>query len=162
MDARPPEWCTRRIIFSIVALLRFVGALELFEECRPRSIVFHSHDDERGVLQPRRIDVSLRVAHSRTTVCKKVPKTVARDEEQTNIDSAFTEGLVQMNHVDHDEVAAGRELHLNSDADFGSIHNFAFRPVQIAGYSLRPAARGHKLGVDHLPYGGSAIAVLLF
>ena len=120
----------------------------MLSKWRPRPVMLDAEQYQGRVFQARGIGMLLRIRHARSAVREKPAQLVARHNHETNINASLAESRMQVDHVHHEQIAPGRDLHFNSDADPGAVYDFAFGPVDTARDFLCPSPEFVELHVD--------------
>jgi hypothetical protein len=90
----------------------------------------------------------LRIGHAGRTIGQIFAEFIARNNHQADVDPSLAEGGVQVDHVHDQQVTPRGHLHLDANANAGTVHDLALNPVHIAGNLLGPAAETVELLVN--------------
>jgi hypothetical protein len=89
--------------------------------------------NEGRVFQPRGPGMFFCVGHARGAIGQEPAEFIARDDNETDVDSPISESRMKVNHIHYKQVAPRRHLHFNTDTNPRTIHNLAFHPVDVSG-----------------------------
>jgi len=97
------------------------GSLRLFWQRWPGPIVLHGKQDDRRILKSCYLDVALGVSHFRPTIYKEFTQAITGNKQNAYVNARFAKSRIEMDHVNHDEIATRGELDFGADAYASSV-----------------------------------------
>jgi hypothetical protein len=115
-------------------------------------------EQERAELRLCPIDVIYCVAEPWAAVGQEIRRPVSPDHNDADIDVSALDRSHQMGQVVRQQVAAGGYLELNPHADFGSVVNDAFGPVDPSQFDLLPLGEDRpESKIEHFSHRRGAV-----
>ena len=152
----------RRLIQSRIAAVcsrPFLRRLELLRERVAWTIVVKTKNQQRKVFCPCRAHVTNGIREFRAAIGQVVAQFVVRNDQDSDVDVAVGERIAKMANVHHQQVASGRDLNLNANADAGTVDGVAFRPIDGSAFLNQPPAGLSESVIEDLADGSAAVCV---
>jgi len=125
--------------------------------------VFDRHEDEWHLFEMTHIDVAFGLRGSRNPVCYEPAESIARDDEDGQVDFALEELLPKVDKIHGNQVASSGNLHLdaNRNEPGAPIYGLALHPIHATALLLSPPSSSDESLVDHRSNSSGAVAVFL-
>ena len=140
----------------------FLWRFELLCEPFAGAVVVNAEKKERKVFGPCGAHVSNGIGEARASISEEWREGIVRNHENSDIDHACGQRVSEVTNIHDEQIAAGRHLNLDAEADLGAVDVMTFHPVNIACLRDGPPSGGLEARIDQLANSSATVCVSLF